>query len=137
MPACLKTEKEPMRKRISLLATAAAVAAATLAVAFPADATLAVPKHPGHVRIANHFDLAAGQMPENIALLPDGTANVTFAGSRQIAQIAPGGSTRILATLPATRRRRSQDSRPRIPPHHRHRPGSGRKHVRAVRDRHR
>ncbi|MFE2537065.1 hypothetical protein [Streptomyces sp. NPDC059371] len=90
-----------MRKRNSLLATTAVMAAAALAVAFPADATPAAPKPLSHVRITNHFDLAAGQMPENIALLPDGKANVTFAGSRQIAQITPGGSTRVLATLPA------------------------------------
>ncbi|MFE3827839.1 hypothetical protein [Streptomyces sp. NPDC059092] len=90
-----------MRKRNSLLATAATMAAAAIALALPADATPAAPKPLSHVRITNHFDLAAGQMPENIALLPDGKANVTFAGSRQIAQITPGGSTRILATLPA------------------------------------
>ncbi|MFD7936584.1 hypothetical protein ACFV4T_18980 [Streptomyces sp. NPDC059755] len=77
------------------------MAAAALAVALPADATPAAPTPLSHVRITNHFDLAAGQMPENIALLPDGKANVTFAGSRQIAQITPGGGTRILATLPA------------------------------------
>jgi sugar lactone lactonase YvrE len=52
------------------------------------------------VRIARHFDLAAGQTPENIALLPDGTAYVTFAAGRQIARISPRGDTRILATLP-------------------------------------
>lgn len=90
-----------MLKRSSLVATTAATAAAALAAALPADATPATPKPLSHVRITHHFDLAAGQMPENIALLPDGTANVTFAGSRQIAQITPRGSTRILATLPA------------------------------------
>ncbi|GGV19321.1 hypothetical protein GCM10010495_37880 [Kitasatospora herbaricolor] len=87
-----------MLKRISLVAT---VAATAVAVALPAEATPVTQKPLSHIRIANHFDLAAGQMPENIALLPDGTANVTFAGSRQIAQITPGGSTRVLATLPA------------------------------------
>lgn len=90
-----------MRKRTTLLATAAATAAAALAMAVPAGAVPAAPQPLSHVQIANHFDLAAGQMPENIALLPDGTANVTFAGSRQVAQITPGGGTRILATLPA------------------------------------
>lgn len=90
-----------MLKRSSLVATTAVTAAAALAAALPADATPAAPKPLSHVRITHHFDLAAGQMPENIALLPDGTANVTFAGSRQIAQTTPGGSTRILATLPA------------------------------------
>ncbi|MFI9569551.1 hypothetical protein [Streptomyces rishiriensis] len=77
------------------------MAAAAIALALPADAIPATPTPLSHVRITNHFDLAAGQMPENIALLPDGKADVTFAGSRQIAQITPGGSTRILATLPA------------------------------------
>ncbi|WP_405014412.1 hypothetical protein [Kitasatospora sp. NBC_01539] len=93
-----------MLKRSSLVATAAATVAAAIAVALPAHAAHAAPtaKEPlGHVRITHHFDLAAGQMPENIALLPDGTADVTFAGSRQIARITPGGGTRILATLPA------------------------------------
>ncbi|WP_198655024.1 SMP-30/gluconolactonase/LRE family protein [Streptomyces geranii] len=91
-----------MHKRNSLLATVVAVAAAAHASAgIPAAATPAAPNPLHHVRITNHFDLAAGQMPENIALLPDGKVNVTFAGSRQIAQITPGGNTRILATLPA------------------------------------
>ncbi|MFJ5780132.1 hypothetical protein [Streptomyces sp. NPDC093094] len=90
-----------MLKRSSLVATAAATAAAAVAAVLPAEATPAVPKPLSHVRIANHFDLAAGQMPENLTLLPDGTADVTFAGSRQIARITPGGTTRILATLPA------------------------------------
>ncbi|MFC4529520.1 hypothetical protein [Sphaerisporangium dianthi] len=52
-------------------------------------------------RIGVHFDLAKGQMPENIALGPDGTAYVTFAAARQVAAISPAGATRILATLPA------------------------------------
>ncbi|MGW4965627.1 hypothetical protein ACWEPL_51120 [Nonomuraea sp. NPDC004186] len=52
-------------------------------------------------RIAVHFDLAKGQLPENIALGPDGTAYVTFATARQVAAISPAGATRILATLPA------------------------------------
>ncbi|MFC9327007.1 hypothetical protein [Kitasatospora sp. NPDC057015] len=90
-----------MLKRISLLATAAVTAATAIAAAHPADAAPVTTKPLGHVRIANHFDLAAGQMPENIALLPDGTADVTFAGSRQVARVTPGGGTRVLATLPA------------------------------------
>ncbi|MEU7587353.1 hypothetical protein AB0A95_13740 [Micromonospora sp. NPDC049230] len=52
-------------------------------------------------RIAVHFDLANGQMPENIALAPDGTAYVTFAAARQVAAVTPSGATRILATMPA------------------------------------
>lgn len=40
-------------------------------------------------------------MPENITVLPDGTADITFAASRQVAQVTPRGATRVLATLPA------------------------------------
>jgi sugar lactone lactonase YvrE len=95
-----------MSKRSSIIATAAAMAAAATALALPAkalpgNAAPAAPKPSlSHVRIAQHFDLTAGQMPENIALRPDGTAYVTFAASRQIARITPRGDTRIMATLP-------------------------------------
>ncbi|MFS8204658.1 hypothetical protein ACLVWQ_39030 [Streptomyces sp. CWNU-52B] len=82
-------------------APAAPAAPATTHAASPAHSTAVAPGLLSDVRIAEHFDLAAGQMPENIALLPDGTAHVTFAGSRQVAQISPRGDTRILATLPA------------------------------------
>ncbi|EST36054.1 hypothetical protein M878_03560 [Streptomyces roseochromogenus subsp. oscitans DS 12.976] len=51
-------------------------------------------------RIVAHFDQAAGQTPENIALEPDGSADLTFAFARQVARVAPDGTTRIRATLP-------------------------------------
>ncbi|SEO29446.1 SMP-30/gluconolactonase/LRE family protein [Actinacidiphila rubida] len=90
-----------MSKR-SIMSTVSAVlvTAAALAAAAPAGATPAARGPLTDVRITDHFDLLAGQMPENIALLPDGTADVTFAGARQVAQITPHGATRILATLP-------------------------------------
>lgn len=75
--------------------TAAAVAATGPGVASAVSAPLYC------ARIAAHFDLTRHQTPENIALAPDGSAYVTFAAARQVARIAPGGSTRILATLPA------------------------------------
>ncbi|WP_254909678.1 hypothetical protein [Micromonospora sp. NBS 11-29] len=56
---------------------------------------------PAPTRIAVHFDLTKGQMPENVAVGPDGTAYVTFAAARQVAAVTPSGRTRILATLPA------------------------------------
>src|SRR3954471_24327904 len=52
-------------------------------------------------RVAVHFNLADGQMPENIALSPQGTAYVTFAAAREGAAVTPPGATRILATIPA------------------------------------
>ncbi|MEU6976116.1 MULTISPECIES: hypothetical protein [unclassified Streptomyces] len=48
-----------------------------------------------------HFDFAAGQTPENIALEPDGSADLTFLYARQVARVDRHGDTRILATLPA------------------------------------
>src|SRR3954449_8780396 len=78
-----------------LTSAAATVAGPANASASSADVTVSKP------HIAVHFDLARGQMPENIALAPDGTADVTFAAARQIAEITPGGTTRVLATLPA------------------------------------
>lgn len=91
-----------MSKR-SIITTVSAVlvTAAALSAAAPAGATPAARGTLTDVRITDHFDLLAGQMPENIALLPDGTADVTFAGARQVARITPQGATRILATLPA------------------------------------
>ncbi|MFD8690226.1 SMP-30/gluconolactonase/LRE family protein [Streptomyces sp. NPDC059651] len=80
--------------------SAVLVAAAALTAAAPADAT-GSGRQLTDVRITGHFDVNAGQMPENVALLPDGTAYVTFAGARQIVRVTPGGATRVLATLPA------------------------------------
>ncbi|GAA3019901.1 hypothetical protein [Streptosporangium longisporum] len=95
------------QRSIKITTSAVLMAAATLTAATPAGAT-STPAGAAStdgpltdVRIATHFDLSTGQMPENIALLPDGTVNVTFAAGRQVAQVTPRGTTRILATLPA------------------------------------
>lgn len=90
-----------MKKNLAtIVGAASAVAVVTLAAVTVAPAsagTAPVVK----TRIAAHFDLAQGQMPENIALEPNGTAYVTFAASRQVAAVTPAGRTRVLATLPA------------------------------------
>ncbi|MFE2515539.1 SMP-30/gluconolactonase/LRE family protein [Streptomyces mirabilis] len=78
--------------------TAAGMTAVTALTASPAAASTGPLAKP---RIAAHFDLARGQMPENIALEPDGTADVTFAAARQVAAVSTAGTTRVLATLPA------------------------------------
>jgi DNA-binding beta-propeller fold protein YncE len=75
--------------------TAAAVISLASASASASAITVSKP------HIAAHFDLANGQLPENIALAPDGTADVTFAAARQFAEVTPDGATRVLATLPA------------------------------------
>ncbi|MFI6864406.1 hypothetical protein ACIBKZ_31700 [Streptomyces sp. NPDC050421] len=91
-----------MSKR-AIMATVSAflAAAAALTTAAPAGATPGSGEPLTDVRIARHFDLSARQMPENIALLPDGSAYVTFAGARQVARVTPRGAIRVLATLPA------------------------------------
>ncbi|MEU8708217.1 hypothetical protein [Streptomyces sp. NPDC048565] len=91
-----------MSKRPIMTTVAALLmAAASLTAAAPAGATPVSGRPLTDARIAVHFDLDAGQMPENVALLPDGTADVTFAGARQVARIDRHGATRVLATLPA------------------------------------
>jgi hypothetical protein len=102
-----------MRKRMMTPAVAFAAAGIGVVTALPSSAAPVAtaqvtavaqaqpPAEPVTSRIAVHFDLSKGQLPENIALGPDGTAYVTFAAARQIAAITPSGETRILATLPA------------------------------------
>ncbi|WBQ08178.1 hypothetical protein [Kribbella sp. CA-293567] len=92
---------------------AAALATASLAVVGLQPASAAVSSPTGssptisaaavasRARVVTHFDLASGQQPENVALAPGGFAYVTFAVGRQVARIAPDGTMRILATMPA------------------------------------
>ncbi|WP_241825572.1 hypothetical protein [Micromonospora sp. CB01531] len=53
-----------------------------------------------HARIVAHFDVAAGQQPENILVEPGGV-DLVFAGSFQVVRIGNDGRRRVLATLPA------------------------------------
>jgi streptogramin lyase len=46
------------------------------------------------------LDLAAGQQPENIALEPDGSADLTFAYTGEIGRVTPGGQVRVIARIP-------------------------------------
>lgn len=76
----------------------AAVLAATTLLPLPASAAT----YPlCGAQIVQHFDLAQGQTPESMVFAPNGTAYVTFAKARQIAEITPDGRVRVLATLPA------------------------------------
>ena len=84
------------------IAAAAAGVAATVFTVGSASATGAgSPVTAVRSRIAVHFDLAKGQMPENVALSPRGTAYVTFAAARQVAAVTPAGTVRVLATMAA------------------------------------
>jgi hypothetical protein len=73
------------------------VAVLTTVSAASATAATAPVSNP---RIQVHFDLAAGQQPENIAFEPDGSVDLVLAGSYQLANVNRRGETRVLATLP-------------------------------------
>ncbi|MFE4334347.1 hypothetical protein ACFRQM_34535 [Streptomyces sp. NPDC056831] len=85
--------------RTGLLATAVA---ATLTVTVTGAATAAAGPV-SDARFLAHLKMTDGQRPENIALEPGGSADVTFAFSRQVARITPDGRAHVLATLPAPR----------------------------------
>ena len=77
---------------------AAAVAAAIAATAVTASAATELVSNP---RILVHYDLAAGQQPENVALEPDGNLDVTLSRAGQVERVSPTGQRQLLATLPA------------------------------------
>ncbi|MER5930880.1 hypothetical protein [Streptomyces sp. NPDC002054] len=88
---------------LTALVCAPAPAAPAPAVGAPVAGATATAEPPGRpkARIVAHFDFAAGQTPENIALEPDGSANLTFAFARQVVRVTERGDIRVLATLPA------------------------------------
>ncbi|RSD14314.1 hypothetical protein EIY87_29245 [Amycolatopsis eburnea] len=72
-----------------------------IGVALTAAAALVLPAAPAQAatRIVP-LDLAAGQQPENIALEPDGSADLTFAYTGEIGRVTPGGRVRVIARVP-------------------------------------
>jgi len=87
-----------MFKKLSTSALSAAVLVAAAALTPVSASAVSAPLT--SARIAVHFDLVKGQTPENVALAPGGAAYVTLAEGRQIAEVSPRGTIRILATLP-------------------------------------
>jgi predicted SnoaL-like aldol condensation-catalyzing enzyme len=86
------------------LSATAALSAGSVASSYEVTTPDGAPA-PGNYRIADpriqaRLDLNAGQTPENLAVEPDGSTDVSFAKSRQVAHIAKDGSVRVLATLP-------------------------------------
>ncbi|MYW18901.1 hypothetical protein GT039_25815 [Streptomyces sp. SID2955] len=82
--------------------TGAAVAALTLGLVMTAPAAPAAEDDPlvTDARVVARFGLAAGQTPENIALEPDGSADLTFAFARRVAHVTVDGTTTSRAQLP-------------------------------------
>ncbi|MEU8839130.1 hypothetical protein AB0D97_08345 [Streptomyces roseus] len=81
---------------IALALLVAAPAAATPKPPRSADADLSL----ADARIIADFDFEAGETPENIALEPDGSADLTLALARQVVRVGQHGGKRVLATLP-------------------------------------
>lgn len=75
----------------------AAVTAALFGIGAPAYAS--VPSPTGR-RVLVHLDQTAGQQPENIALEPDGSADLTFGFNGQVGRVTPDGRVRVLAQVP-------------------------------------
>lgn len=87
---------------LSLLTVGAALALS--ACSAPAASTEPVPALFSRVTDASivaSFDLTAGQLPENIVSTGGDGVAVTFAASRQIAEVSATGDVDILGTLPA------------------------------------
>jgi hypothetical protein len=68
-----------------------------LGVPAPAGAASRLVSDP---RIVARFDFSRGQTPENVALEPDGSADITLAVAAQVAQVSRSGEVRVLAQLP-------------------------------------
>lgn len=83
--------------KTAMLTAAAAVALVALSGAAGAAT---VPVRDPH--IVAHFDLAAGQTPEDFALAPGGAVDVSFAYADEVAQVARNGNTQVLGQLPQT-----------------------------------
>jgi hypothetical protein len=88
-----------MRRAHRLAAAGAAIIWLSV-LATPASA-LASDLQVTGARIVVHFSLQAGQQPENIALEPDGAADLTFAFTGQVVRVTRRGLIQPLATLPA------------------------------------
>lgn len=85
--------------RFGVLVTAAAVAASVFlgsTGAAGADGALTV----SSPRIVAHFDLSAGQTPEDVAVEPDGSADISFSEAVQAARVSLAGQVGVLGQLP-------------------------------------
>lgn len=88
--------------RLPAVALAAALAAgAFTASAGPAgaeDTTLTL----SNPRIVAHFDLSAGQTPEDVAVEPNGSADISFSEADEAARVSLDGHVSVLGQLPRT-----------------------------------
>jgi len=88
-----------------MLGLAAMLAAGTAAPAALASPAATHPDHAagtclGDVRVLVHFDRAAGQVAESIALEPGGGVVIGMIPARQVVRVARDGAVQLLATMP-------------------------------------
>lgn len=83
-------------KRSKIGLAAALIAGVTL-VAGPAQAATAPVNNP---RVLVHLNLSSGQEPQNIALEPDGSADVTFDSIGQVARVTRSGQIQVITHIP-------------------------------------
>ena len=89
-----------MSSRLGVKLMSSAVAAAALSLVAPQWAAAASAPL-SHAYIADHLDLATHQQPENIALEPDGSVDLSMSIARQIVRVGCDGELHVLATVPA------------------------------------
>ncbi|MFD2417770.1 hypothetical protein [Amycolatopsis pigmentata] len=91
-------------RRTATLGIAVLLATGTATAVPPALATThpdhTIGTHLGDVRVLAHFDRAAGQVAESIALEPDGGVIIGMIPARQVVRVAPDGTLRVLLTMP-------------------------------------
>ncbi|SEC99854.1 hypothetical protein [Streptomyces melanosporofaciens] len=80
-----------------LAVTTAGALIGLTAVSSTAEAAVPPLSHP---RIVAHFDRPAGQVAESVVVRPNGSADVGFILSRQVAHVTLGGHVEVLATMP-------------------------------------
>jgi DNA-binding beta-propeller fold protein YncE len=91
-----------MNKRFGATAIAAALAAGALtATAGPAGATDDTLTVSGP-RVVAHFNPSAGQTPEDVAVEPDGSADIVFSEATEVARVTLDGRVTVLGQLPHT-----------------------------------
>lgn len=90
-----------MRYRRLALSGAVAVAASIL-VSCPGTSANAASAPLSNVTVIANFDIGTQQQPENMALEPNGSVDVTFNAAHQVARVGTNGTVTVLATLPAS-----------------------------------
>jgi hypothetical protein len=90
----------PRMRKVFAWRTLASIGIAVITMLELVSPVVAASRSVSDVHILVHFNLASGQQPENIALEPHGSADLTFAAADQVVRVTLDGQTHVLATLP-------------------------------------